>query len=142
MHSSTSKIVVLALAASLTLAFQAALEAVDVQIDFDKAVDFKPLRSWAWDLSNSDVVMARTQEDDAKAMRVRAEPIILDAVATEMARLGLQRVESQPVLASLAFFGVLPVTSEAVFGQDEADVAIEINRLAGLVGGPGCPRKE
>jgi len=96
MHSSISKIVVLALAASLTLAFQAALEAVDVQIDFDKAVDFKPFRTWAWDLSESDVVMARTQEDDAKAMKVRAEPIILDAVATEMTRLGLQKAESQP----------------------------------------------
>jgi hypothetical protein len=98
MHSPSRPLAVLALAASLTLGLHAALEAVTVQIDFDKAVDFKPLRSWAWDLEGSDVVMARTQEDDAPAMRARAEPIILDAVATEMMRLGLPRSDSQPDL--------------------------------------------
>ena len=38
-----------------------------------------------------EVKMARTKDDDPEAMRKRAEPVILDAVSTEIGRRGLQR---------------------------------------------------
>ena len=42
--------------------------------------------------------MARTQDDDPEAMKRKAEPMILDAVATEMTRRGLQQAASEPDL--------------------------------------------
>ena len=50
--------------------------------------------------------MARTADADPDAMKRKAEPVILDAVATEIMGRGLQRVESQPEL-TLAYFLLL-----------------------------------
>ena len=42
------------------------------------------MRTWAWNPQGAgDVIMARTQEDDAEAMKRQVEPLIMDAVATE-----------------------------------------------------------
>jgi hypothetical protein len=99
MKPSESKIVVLAIATAMTLAVHVGLEGVDVNIEHDKAFDFKAARTWAWSPKGAgDVIIARTQEDDPAAMKRRAEPLILNAVAGEMMRLGLQQAASQPDL--------------------------------------------
>jgi len=99
MKPSESKIVVLAIATAMALAVHVGLEGVDVNIEHDKAFDFKAARTWAWSPKGAgDVIIARTQEDDPAAMKRRAEPLILDAVAGEMMRLGLQQAASQPDL--------------------------------------------
>ena len=99
MKLAESKMVALALATAMALAIHVGLEGVDVNIEHDKAFDFKAARTWAWSPKGAgDVIIARTQEDDPAAMKRRAEPLILDAVAGEMMRLGLQQAASQPDL--------------------------------------------
>jgi len=107
MHSPTPKIAALAVVAALAFVFQTGLEAVDVRVEFDKAFNFKSVRTWAWNPESAgDVVMARTQEDDAAAMKRRAEPIILDAVAKDMVRSGLTQASAEPDL-TMAYYLVL-----------------------------------
>ena len=99
MHKTKSAIVVLALAAAIAVTFDVPVEGVDVRVEHDKAFDFKAVRTWAWNPEGpGDVKMARTQEDDPEAMKRKAEPTILDAVATEMTRRGLQQAASTPDL--------------------------------------------
>jgi Domain of unknown function (DUF4136) len=60
---------------------------IDVRVEHDKAFDFKSVRTWAWSESGRGAVyMARTQQDNAEAMREVAEPIIVAAMARESAR--------------------------------------------------------
>jgi hypothetical protein len=99
MHPAKSPIVIVAIATAMILAVHVGLEGVDVNIEHDKAFDFKSVRTWAWNPKGAgDVIVARTKDDDPAAMKRRAEPLILDAVAAEMMGRGLQRVESQPDL--------------------------------------------
>jgi len=82
---------------TLAISLHVTLEGVDVNIEHDKAFDFKSVRTWAWHPEEAGYVrMARSQEDNPEAMKKWAEPEILDAVSTEMMRLRLQRAESQP----------------------------------------------
>jgi Domain of unknown function (DUF4136) len=88
---------VLAIASVLAFVLQLSLEAVDVRVDYDKTFDFKPLRTWAWNPQEAgSVKMARTQDDDPAAIKVRVEPWILDAVGQEMPRRGLQPAQAEP----------------------------------------------
>ncbi len=57
---------------------------VDVKVEYDKTYNFATVTSWGWSPKPGNVMMARTADDDPEAMRAFAEPIILDAVATEM----------------------------------------------------------
>ena len=53
----------------------AALARVDVRVEFDKAFNFKAVKTWGWNAAGpGDVKMARTKEDDPDAMKRRAEP--------------------------------------------------------------------
>ena len=98
-HPAQSRIVVLAIATAMTLAVHVGLEGVDVNVEHDKAFDFKSARSWAWNPERAgDVIMARTQADDPAETKRRAEPLIMDAVETEMKRRGMQRAAAQPDL--------------------------------------------
>ena len=98
MHNTKSTIVVLALAA-IAVILQVTVEGVDVRVEHDKAFDFKAVRTWAWNPEGpGDVKMARTQDDDPEAMKRKVEPTLLDAVATEMTRRGLQLAASEPGL--------------------------------------------
>ena len=93
-----SRLVVLASAAAVMFAVQAT-EAVDVRVEFDKAFDFKSVKTWAWNPKGpGDVKMARTADDDPEVVRKRAEPIILEAMASEMGKRGLQQNADQPQL--------------------------------------------
>jgi hypothetical protein len=83
--------------ALVALGVQATLARVDVKIDFDKTFDFKTVKTWGWAPAGpGEVKMARTQTDDPDAMKKVAEPPIVDAVTTEMTRLGLEKVEANP----------------------------------------------
>ena len=99
MKAPESKLVALALATAMALAVHVGLEGVDVNIEHDKAFDFKSARTWAWNPKGAgDVIVARTKDDDPAAVKQKAEPLILDAVATEMKGRGLQQATSQPDL--------------------------------------------
>ena len=99
MKPAESKIRALAIATAMALAIHVGLEGVDVNIEHDKAFDFKSARTWAWSPKGAgDVIIARTKDDDPAAMKRKAEPLILDAVAGEMMRRGLQPAASQPDL--------------------------------------------
>jgi hypothetical protein len=86
-----------ALAAAITVSLAIGLEAVDVRVEHSKTFDFTTARTWAWNPERAgDVIMARTQQDDAAAMKAHAEPLIRAAVATEMMVRGLQPTAAKP----------------------------------------------
>jgi len=118
MRRAESTIVVLAVATAIALSLHVTIEGVDVRVEHDKAFDFKPVRTWAWNPGGpGDVKMTRTAEDDPDAMKARAEPVILDAVPTEMTRRGLQQAASQPDL-TLTYYLLLTInTSAQTLGQ-------------------------
>jgi hypothetical protein len=92
-----STLAAIALATAISLCVPVTIEGVDVNVEHDKAFDFRPVRTWAWNPEGAgDVRMARTQEDDPAAVKKRFEPTILDAVATEMMRRGLMQAASAP----------------------------------------------
>ena len=70
---------------------------VDVKVDYDKTFDFARVKSWAWNDQKGDVKMARTQEDDPEAMRKIAEPVIVSAVSSEMAKRGMKQAPGAPL---------------------------------------------
>jgi Domain of unknown function (DUF4136) len=118
MHPAQSKIVVSVLATALVLALHVGLEGVDVRVEHDKAFDFTAVRTWAWNPeSPGKVIVSRTQEDDAEAMKRKAEPWILDAVATETMRRGLQRAASQPDLTLVYYLLLTTNMSTQTVGQ-------------------------
>jgi hypothetical protein len=97
MRAAESRIVAMAIATAMAFALHVSLEGVDVNIEHDKAFDFKSVRTWAWSPKGAgDVIVARSKDDDPAAVKRKAEPLILDAVANELKGRGLQRVESQP----------------------------------------------
>ncbi len=97
---------------------QATLARVDVKIDFDKAFNFKAVRTWGWNPAGAgDVKMARTKDDDPDAMKKRAEPPILDAVTTEMTRLGLKQAPDAPDLTVTYYLLLSTSMSTQTMGQ-------------------------
>jgi len=89
----------IAMAAAIFLLAESALARVDVKIDFDKTFDFTAVRTWRFDpAGNGEVKMARTQKDDPDAAKAAAEPIIVDAVNTEMQQLKLQRADTPDLI--------------------------------------------
>jgi len=58
-----------------------------VKTDHDPAFDFTKAKTWAWNAKEAGrVITARTANDDPEEIKSRAEPIIMEAVSTEMAR--------------------------------------------------------
>ena len=81
---------VAATAVAAALAIQPAFARVDVNVEFDKAFDFKSVRTWGWNPRGAgEIEVARTQQDDPEAMRARAEPVILDEVTAAIGRRGV-----------------------------------------------------
>jgi hypothetical protein len=97
MKPSESTIGTLALAAAMVFALHVGLEGVDVNIEYGKTFDFTTVKTWAWSPKGAgDVIIARTKDDDPAAVKKKAEPLILDAVAGELMRKGLQQAASEP----------------------------------------------
>jgi hypothetical protein len=92
--------------------------AVDVKVEFDKAFDFKPVKTWAWNPQQpGEVKMARTKDDDPEAMRTRAEPIIMDAVTTEMSRRAMQPATAEPDVTVTYYLLLTTNMSTQTMGQ-------------------------
>jgi hypothetical protein len=120
-----SLLVPVVVGAALTVSTQTALGRVDVRVEVDKTFDFKPVRTWSWNPQGAgDVKMARTQEDDPEAMKRRAEPLILDAVAMEMARLKLEQATSEPDLTVTYYLLLSTNMSAQTMGQFLPPVAM------------------
>ena len=113
-----STLVAVALALGISLAVQVGVEGVDVNVEHDKAFDFQPVRTWAWNPEGpGDVRMARTQDDDPAPVKRRFEPTILDAVATEMMRRGLTQATSAPDVTVTYFVLLSTNMSTQTLGQ-------------------------
>ncbi len=114
---SSPRSIVLSIAV-LALTVQATLARVDVKIDFDKAFNFKAVRTWGWNPAGpGDVKMARTKDDDPDAMRKKAEPPMIDAVTTEMTRLGLKQTPDAPDLTVTYYLLLSTTMSTQTMGQ-------------------------
>lgn len=113
-----SGIVAVAAALGLAVAFQVTVEGVDVRVEHDKAFDFRPMKTWAWNPSGAgDVIMARTKDDDPAAMKQRFEPVIFDAVMTEMTRRKMQQATSTPDLTVTYYVLLTTNMSSQTIGQ-------------------------
>jgi hypothetical protein len=89
-----------------------------VRVERDKNFDFKTVRTWGWHPSGAgDVKMARTQEDDPDAVKRVAEPLIVDAVEKEMARLKLPRASADPDLTIRYYLLLSTSLSAQTMGQ-------------------------
>jgi hypothetical protein len=105
--------VALAAGFALILAAEHPAARVDVKVDYDKTFDFRPLKTWAWTPGQpGEVKMARTQEDDPEVARQKAEPIILDAVAKEMPKRGMELATASPDV-TLTYYLLLSTTMSA-----------------------------
>jgi hypothetical protein len=91
-----ARIVLPVLAAAFVTAV--ALDArVKVKVEYDKTYPFKSVRSWGWKPGEPGrVVMARSEYDNAEVARKRAEPIIFEEVAAELAKRKLQPATGEP----------------------------------------------
>jgi hypothetical protein len=101
-------------AVAIALAADAAVfSRVKVRVEYDKTFSFKPMRTWAWNpQGHGDVITARTADDNREVARQRAEPIIVDAVTTEMPKCGLQPAMGEPDLL-VRYFLLLTLSTDA-----------------------------
>jgi hypothetical protein len=107
-----------AVAVALVLALHPAAARMDVKVEFDKAFDFAAARTWTWRAEGpGDVKMARTKDDDPEAARLSAEPIIMDAVTTEMARHGLTPASGTADLTVTYYLLLSTTMSAQTMGQ-------------------------
>jgi hypothetical protein len=106
------------LAVAIAVAIHVVVTGADVKVEYDKAFDFKPVRTWGWNPQGpGDVKMARTANDDPEAMRRRAEPIIVDAIAAELSKRGLEAATGKPDIF-VTYYLLLTIGSSAqTFGQ-------------------------
>ncbi len=104
---------------AVAVAHSTLLAAMKVKTQGDPKFDFATVKTWQWnDSGMGQVFMARTAEDDPEALRVRAEPIIVDAVATELAGRGIQRGEAATADVRVIYYLLITVQSNAqVVGQ-------------------------
>ena len=106
----------LAIGLAVVLGFTSAVRpdaaSIKVKAHFDKTFDFKQPRTWQWTADAGQVILARTQGEDPTAVRQRAEPVIKDAVATEMRRRGVAQATGAPDL-TLAYYLIMTVGASA-----------------------------
>lgn len=118
MKSPSSTLLAIAALVAVVLSLETVAARVDVKVDFDKTFDFKKVKTWGWHPQGpGDVKMARTQQDDPEAMRKRAEPIIVNAVTTEMGRRGLTSTASAPDVTVMYYLLLTTTMSTQTIGQ-------------------------
>jgi len=106
-------LVVFAIAVGVAIAVQSGVAAVKVRTDFDKRFDFTQSHTWGWNQEWAGKVMvARTPDDDPEVVRKRAEPIIMSAVSTELAKRGLKPASGTPDL-TLTYYLLITIGSSA-----------------------------
>ena len=113
-----SGVSIFASAVGLVIAVQSGTAAVKTRADFDKAFNFTQVRTWGWSPKGpGDVIVARTPNDDPVAIKQRAEPIIMSAVAAEMPRRGLTLAAATPDLTVTYYLLLTLNTSSQTLGQ-------------------------
>ena len=111
-------LVMMAVAMALALGDHVVLARVDVKVEFDKTFDFKPIQTWGWNPAGpGEVKMARTAQDDPEAMKRKAEPWILSAMAAETTRRGLRPATSAPDLTATYYLLLTTNMSTQTMGQ-------------------------
>jgi len=83
-----------AIVIALALLAEPLLQAVDIKIVFDKTFDLKSIRSWTWSPAGGEVKMLVSAQDDPAAVKKRFEPVIMDAVATNMTARGYSKADA------------------------------------------------
>ena len=107
-----------AMAAAVVLAIIPVSARVDVKVEFDKAFNFKAVKTWGWNpRAPGEVKMARTQQDDPESARRQAEPIILDAVSATIGKKGLQQTTAEPDLTVTYYLLLSTSMSAQTVGQ-------------------------
>jgi hypothetical protein len=113
-----SRFVALAIVAGVGLTVQVSLSGMTVRVGFDKAFDFKAVRTWAWNPKGAgDVIMGRTPDDKPETMKRIAEPWIRDAVATQMASRKLEQATAEPDVTITYYLLLTTGTSAQTMGQ-------------------------
>jgi hypothetical protein len=113
-----STLAVLLAAATLLFDAPSLLARADVKIDFDKAFNFKAVRTWGWNpAGNGDVKMARSQGDDPARMKSRAEPLIVETFTAEMTGRGVPRADAAPDLIVTYYLLLTNSISAQTMGQ-------------------------
>ena len=91
---------------------------VDVRVAFDKTFDFKSVRTWGWHAEKKgEVMMARTMKDDPDAARKRAEPLIIESVTAELAKIKIEPATAAPDVTLTYFLLLTNNTSAQTVGQ-------------------------
>jgi hypothetical protein len=104
------------LLASSVLFLITAHAAIKVKTDHDQAFDFKKPRTWAWDDTGAGrVIMARTADDHPEEVKERAEPVIMNAVTTELGRRKLQPVGTGAPDLEVTYYLLITVGSSAQY---------------------------
>ena len=97
------------LLAALALVWADVAAKVNVKVEAEKTFDFKTVQTWGWNPSGpGEVKMARTPDDDPEVFRKAIEPIIVDAVNTEIPQRGLKSAKAKPDLV-LTYYVLLTV---------------------------------
>jgi hypothetical protein len=85
-----------------------------VKTQVDKTFDFSKVSTWRWNESGmGQVIMARTADDDPDAVRKLAEPIIVEAVAAELAGRGIRHAPSASADVTATYYVLITVSSNA-----------------------------
>jgi hypothetical protein len=110
-------LIVLTIAAGVIAAVQSGTAAVKTRADFDKAFDFRQMRTYGWSEKPGYVMVARTPQDDPEAIQKVAEPYILDAVKAELPGRGLTAATATPDLTVTYYLLLTIGDSSQTMGQ-------------------------
>lgn len=95
-----------------------AIARVKVTVNFDKAFDFKSMKTWGWGPDGpGSVMMARTANDNPDAMKKAAEPIIVEAITKEMTARALVQSSTAPDLVVTYYLLLSNSMSSQTMGQ-------------------------
>lgn len=114
MHIRSAAVVALLVA----LLVPEAIARVKVTVNFDKAFDFKSMKTWGWGPDGpGSVMMARTANDNPDAMKKAAEPIIVEAITKEMTARALVQSSTAPDLLVTYYLLLSNSMSSQTMGQ-------------------------
>jgi hypothetical protein len=82
--------------------------------DADPTFDFKGIRSWAWAADGpGDVKMARSSQDDPKALLAIFGPTVVESIVKELGARGLSQVDPSDAPLKMHYYVLVTVGFEA-----------------------------
>ena len=109
--------IVFAIAVAVVVAVQSGSAAVKVRTEVDTKFQFRNARTVGWGPKPGAVLVARSPDDDGEDIQRRAEPIIIDAVNTELPKRGLALASGMPDLTVTYFLLLTTGDSSQTLGQ-------------------------